>query len=199
MNYNEYDVKNTGEELVKSTGGVCNVYKKFMNKRKLEQNNNKHYKNVIDPNLIFTNVCYGDGASDTLTLFYNKIVNPYDIKINLLKYIIQNPNFKIEPNIKNVKDFFNTLNPLNIEFLMGSYNWSYKCINNNGKELLLIQNSLLKKNVYNTPNVYDDYIELIKQVLSRSGVIFSYHEFRTKRFYKRVDTIFIIDIINKDI
>jgi len=196
MNYNEYDVKNTGEELVKSTGGV---YKKFMNKRKLAQNNNKHYKNVIDPNLIFTNVCYGDGAGDTLTLLYNKIVNPYEIKINLLKYVIQNPDFKIEPNIKNVKDFFNTLNPLNIEFLMGSYNWSYKCINNNGKELLLIQNSLLKKNVYNTPNVYDDYIELIKKVLSRSGVIFSYHEFRTKRFYKRVDAIFIIDIINKDI
>ena len=168
----------------------CKSYRKFMNEKKLEQCNNKHYKNVIDPNLVFSNLHRNDDIG-TLTTLHNNIINPYEIKINLLKYVIQNPNFKIGSTITNIKDFFNTLNPLNIEFQMGSYTWSYKSINNNGKELLLVQNSLFKKNVYNTPNVYTDYIDLIKQVLSRSNITFSYHEFRTKRFYKRVDTIFL--------
>jgi hypothetical protein len=169
----------------------CKSYRKFINQKKLEQCNNKHYKNVIDPNLVFTNLHQSDDNMTVLTLLHNNIINPYEIKINLLKYVIQNPDFKIGSSITNIKDFFNTLNPLNIEFQMGSYVWSYKCINNNGKELLLVQNSLFKKNVYNTPNVYTDYIDLIKLILDRSGVTYSYHEFRTKRFYKRVDTIFL--------
>jgi hypothetical protein len=176
------------DKLITHNG--CKSYRKFMNEKRLEQCNNKHYKNVIDPNLVFTNL-HNNGDMDTLTTFHNNIINPYEIKINLLKYVIQNPDFKIGSLITNIKDFFNTLNPLNIEFQMGSYNWSYKSINNNGKELLLVQNSLFKKNVYNTPNVYTDYIDLIKQILSRSNITFSYHEFRTKRFYKRVDTIFL--------
>jgi hypothetical protein len=169
----------------------CKSYRKFINEKKLEQCNNKHYKNVIDPNLVFTNLHNNGDNMSVLTTMHNNIINPYEIKINLLKYVIQNPDFKIGSSITNIKDFFNTLNPLNIEFQMGSYVWSYKCISNNGKELLLVQNSLFKKNVYNTPNVYTDYIDLIKQILDRSGITFNYHEFRTKRFYKRVDTIFL--------
>lgn len=175
--------------------GVCiregGLYQKFINNQRVMATNNTQYKNTLDPNFMYNNI-----ASDieTLNSFYNKIVNPYDVKINLLKYIIQNPTFTIEPTTKHIKDFFNTINPLNIEFSMGSYNWSYKFINNDGKELLLIQNSLLKKKIYDKPYVYDDYIELIKNILDRSGVVFHYKEFRTKRFYKRVDTIFIVSI-----
>lgn len=169
----------------------CKAYKKFINEKRLENTNNKYYKNVIDPDLVFTNLHHNGDNIAILTMMHNNIINPYEIKINLLKYVIQNPDFKIGSSIINIKDFFNTLNPLNIEFQMGSYNWSYKCVNNNEKKLMLVQNSLFKKNIYNTPNVYTDYIDLIKQILDRSGITFGYHEFRTKRFYKRVDTIFV--------
>jgi hypothetical protein len=186
-------ISNNVLEPICSKNG-CKSYRKFINEKSIEQCNNKYYKNVIDPNLVFTNLHQSSDNIAILTTMHNNIINPYEVKINLLKYVIQNPDFKIGSTITNIKDFFNTLNPLNNEFQMGSYKWSYKCINNNGKELFLVQNSLFKKNIYNTPNVYTDYIDLIKKILDRSGIVFHYHEFRTKRFYKRVDTIFLFYI-----
>ena len=59
----------------------CKSYRKFMNEKKLEQCNNKHYKNVIDPNLVFSNLHHNDDMA-TLTTLHNNIINPYEIKIN---------------------------------------------------------------------------------------------------------------------
>ena len=52
----------------------CKSYRKFINEKKLEQYNNKHYKNVIDPNLVFTNLHQSGDNMTILTTLHNKSI-----------------------------------------------------------------------------------------------------------------------------
>ena len=60
----------------------------------------------------------------------NMLSNPYQLKINLI-YNLLNTDTKIPLNNKNdIIKFFNIINPINIEFRLGSNIWNSKITNN---------------------------------------------------------------------
>ena len=162
---------------------------KFINKHKLYMNN--YYKSVnYDKEFIINNIYTSD--SILINKIYEKITSPYQKKINLI-YSLLNLDINLNFNtVSDIKKFFNWISPLNIEYELGSPIWNIKTIQYGNKHKILFQNSISKKDI--NESFYKNYISLIKKKLNKSKLEYYYFEFKSKRFNKIKDIIFVISI-----
>ena len=153
--------------------------------QKIKMNNfyNKSNSNINELiwNLIET-------ADETLIHSLNtKLFDTYHAKLNLLYNIL----YSTEPlpikDKKSIIKLFNVIAPLNNEFNMGSYSWNFK---SSGKRLF-VQNSITKIDLNDYLKVH--YLNPIKSVLKNSGITFDYYQFKSNRFYRNVDIVFVFD------
>ena len=168
----------------------------FVNLQNIFMNNNIENNNMntsLDLENLYLNINKLD--ENMLKIMNNKIINPYQCKLNLLHYILKNSSKTNNIILKNKLDiikFFNTISPLNNVFELSSFEWSYNYINVDNQNFLLVKNSIVKENI--NDKFYNDYINLIKKILENSNIISHYEEFKTARFYKSIDIIFTINI-----
>ena len=153
-----------------------------MIKQSIIHNNTSNHNDISS--LIWNNI-HDDSLINNL---HNYITDSYQQKLNLIHHLLNSDASIPIKNMKDVKKYFNILNPLNNEFNLGCYQWSFKLFDNK----LYIQNSISKSDacVY----FYDKYINLIKKNLSNSNITFTYHEYKIPRFNKSIDIIFVIEI-----
>jgi len=118
----------------------------------------------------------------------NKLFDTYHAKINLLFSLLYSDK-PLPLNDKNsIIKFFNIISPLNNEFNLGSYNWNYKLVD--GK--LFVQNSILKSDFNKEINL--KYFNPIKNILNLSNINFEYYEFKSNRFFKNIDIIYVFNL-----
>jgi len=164
------------------------ISKKIINRQHILMNNYK--KSFIkNSDFIWDNIFTCDDTIENK--IYNLIVNPYQKKLNLINLIL---NSDISFPISNCKDiimFFNWICPLNIEYKMGSNEWNYSSVKYGNKEKILVQNSISKMDM--NDNFYSNYIKKIKNILSNSKIKYNYFEFKSKRFNKIKDIIWVFD------
>ena len=172
------EVNNTNQEEIKIK------VKRLVNLQSIKMNNIITYNNNIDPNYILNNLVVTD--EELIKNMNNKIMSVYSAKINLINYVLNSNETIIKNNILDIKNFFKFINPLNNEYSLDSYEWNFKIVNN----LLLVHNSIPKMLADKTCIFYLNYITKIKNVLNNSNLKYKYHEYKTARFYKNLDTIF---------
>lgn len=164
----------------------------FMKKQLLNMNNIRNCfnkKEIYLTNFLDTNIF--DNDEIMVNKLYNNINNPYQKKINLINLIL-NSNINLQLNNSDkVLKFFAWLLPLTIEFNMGFNMWNIKTVKYGNIDKIFIQNSISKKDMHTY--FYKNYINLIKQSLTNSNVNYHYFEFKSKRFNKIKDIIFVID------
>lgn len=143
-------------------------------------------KTNISNQLIWDNIDSSD--IEILSKISNKISNPYLIKLNFILNVL---NLDIPMPIKEIKDIFklfNSLSPLNIEYNLGSNVFNKKIAQNK----LFLQNSISKKEASDI--FYNKYINKVKNLLVKSGIEFDYFEFKSKRFNKTKDIIWVFNL-----
>ena len=118
---------------------------------------------------------------------HSKVYDTYLKKINILYNLLYSTEKLPIKTKADVIKFFNIISPLNNEFNLGSYNWSFKHVD----KRLYIHNSLLKVDLNFNFKVY--FLNPIKRVLKLSGVNFKYYEFKSMRYYRSVDIVFVVD------
>lgn len=120
--------------------------------------------------------------------YMGKLFSSHEKRLLVIKKILSS-NIKIKENISALKYFFNMLSPLNIEYMMGSKNWSYKELDG----YLFVQNTMLKNN---DCLLFDElYLDKIEKVLNQSGIVYSMHKMKSRRNYKTLEVIFLITIL----
>lgn len=133
-----------------------------------------------------------DNYIDLLT---SKINNPYQKKLNFINLVLNSSVLKLSSNPNQIlcelKYFFRWISPLNNEFFMGSFTWNYKLIETTNKKIIF-QNSISKRDI--SDYFYKNYINLIEQVLKNSNIPYLYLEFKSKRFNKIIDVLFVCDL-----
>ena len=122
---------------------------------------------------------------------YNLIYNPYQKKLNLINLILDSEQHFPLDNYLDIIKFFNWLNPLTIEYKMASSSWNIKSVKYGNREKILLQNSISKVDL--NDNFCSGYINKIKKVLTNSGNKYYYFEFKSKRFNKIKDIIWVFD------
>jgi hypothetical protein len=151
--------------------------------------NNIYSKSNSDYNQVIWDTI--DKADDSLIKSLNaKIFDVYQGKLNLINNIL---NSTIPLPIKtrdDIKKLFNIIAPLNNEYNFGSYKWNFMIPKNQNEKILLIQNSITKYNF--NEYVLKKYIEPIQNILKLSNIDYKYFEFKSKRFYKNIDIVFVI-------
>ena len=165
-----------------------NILNKIVNKQYIYSNNYKKSK-ILNEKFIRENIFSND--SDIENKIYNLICNPYQKKLNLKNLILDsNLCFPLN-NYLDIIKFFNWLNPLTIEYKMASDSWNIKSVKYGNREKILLQNSISKVDM----NDYFclGYINRIKKVLTNSGIKYYYFEFKSKRFNKIKDIIWVFD------
>lgn len=155
--------------------------------------NNMNQSIIINPitnDFIVGNLFLND--LDMENKIYNLIDNPFQKKLNLINLIL-NTNINLKLNTwESIIKFFNWLSPMTIEYKMASCNWNIKTIKYGNKEKILIQNSISKVD-YNES--FFEYIKKIKKTLTNSKINYYYFEFKSKRFNKIKDIIWVFDKI----
>ena len=141
----------------------------------------KNYDFVI--NNIYSN-------DDMINLKINNLIdNPYQKKINLINLILQSDIIIPFKNNYDIIKFFNWISPLNLEYNLSSKDWNYKIINYENNNKIILQNSISKTDM--STYFYTNYINLIKKILSNSNIKYYYFEFKSKRFNKIKDIIWV--------
>lgn len=162
---------------------------KLENKQKIMMNNYKQ-TNISNPEFILKNIYSTD--DEIYNQIYKQLDNQYQKKLNIMIMILKS-NLIIPLNDQNqIINFFNWMSPLNLEFNMGSKDWAVKKIKYGDKEKFLLQNSISKKDI--GKNFYSNYIDLIKNKLNLANVDYLYFEFKSKRFNKIKDIIWVLNI-----
>jgi hypothetical protein len=160
----------------------------YIKKQEIFMNNNINSNiNKSNVNILWNNITSNDEL--IIKKLTNLISNPYQLKLNLINNLLNSDVALPIFNYKDVIKFFCILNPLNLEYNMGSNVWNFKILDNR----LFIQNSISKKD--SSEIFYNKYINLIKKILVKSNINFNYFEFKSKRFNKTKDIIFVMDII----
>lgn len=168
----------------KKNNSLCN----FVNRQRIMMSNYKK-SYIINSDFITNNIFSTD--EDINNKIYNFIENPYQKKINLILLILNSDVVIPLKNNNDVIKFFNWISPLNIEYNLSSKDWNQKTIKYGNKEKILLQNSISK---YDLDNYFKiSYINKIKKILSDSKIKYSYFEFKSKRFTKIKDIIWVID------
>ncbi len=168
---------------------ISNVKSKFVNRQKIVMNNDKQYdfKNI---DFVLDNL-YNLDDSDILESIYKHIDNYYQKKINIINMILNSELIIPMKNYQNIIKFFNWLSPLNNEFNLSSKDWNIKTIKYGNREKILLQNSISKSDM--SRQFYKNYINLIKKKITASGLKYNYFEFKSKRFNKIKDIIWVFD------
>ena len=104
------------------------------NLQNIKMNNIISYNQNIDPNYLIDKINILD--EDLIKNINNKIISTYNAKLNLINYVLNSNETNIKYIIREIKNFFIFLNPLNNEYNLSSYEWDFKVVDN----LLLIQN-----------------------------------------------------------
>jgi hypothetical protein len=151
------------------------------------------FNNSIKPNISKENINYiwdNINTSDVHLLKHlnNIVSNPYQLKLNLIINLLNSNQSIPISNISELEKFFKMLSPLNIEYNLGSTQYNKQIIS--GK--LFLQNSISKKE--SSDIFYNKYINQVKNVLSLSNIDFEYFEFKSKRFNKTKDIIWVFDL-----
>ncbi len=152
-----------------------------------------YFNNKTVPNINSQNINYIWNNADSSDIeiiknINNSISNPYQIKLNFVYNILSSSEGLPIKNIKDLNKFFKILSPLNIEYSLGSNLFNKKIVE--GK--LFLQNSISKKDA--TDIFYCKYINKVKNLLVKSGIEFDYFEFKSKRFNKTKDIIWVFDL-----
>jgi len=157
-------------------------------KQKIIMNNQYEKSNPVYNKLIWDTIHLGD--SELIKNINSKILDTYQQKINLINNLLYSleplPISKSNPN--DIIKFFNIISPLNNEYNLGSFTWDYILHD----KLLIFQNSILKSD-YNK-YVLNKYINPIKNILNMSGFKVNLFQFKSKRFNKTIDLIFVIEL-----
>ena len=162
---------------------------KLLNKQQIMMNN--YTKTIIlNKELILNNIYSTD--DEIYTQIYKQIDNPYQKKLNTINMLLKSDLQIPMTNIVEIIKFFNWLSPLNNEFNLSSKDWDRKIIKYGNKKKIILQNSISKQDI--GKNFYLNYIDLIKKNLVKSNVSYDYFEFKTKRFNKIKDIIWVFDI-----
>ena len=148
---------------------------------------NNIQNNDINDNIQIIKKAIQNGDNDLMKYLHNKICNDHEIRVNLIKKIL-NFDYIITNNMEEIKNFFAMLSPLNIEYCMGSKTWDFKIYDNH----LLVQNSVLKTNLGMW--FYENYILKINKILKLSNISYNYKEFNNRRFFKSKDIVYIIKL-----
>jgi hypothetical protein len=162
---------------------------KLLNNQNIIMNNNNESK-ILNNELIIKYLYSSDDGINTQ--IYNQIYNPYQKKLNTINLILKSNIIIPFKNSKDIIKFFNWLSPLNNEFNFSSKDWNIKTIKYGNNEKFLLQNSISKKDIIKY--LYKNYIDLIKKKLNDSNIKFLYFEFKSKRFNKIKDIIWVFDI-----
>ena len=164
---------------------------KVINIQNIQMNN---YTSINDNyfDLVWSNITTSDDI--LLKTLNNLIFDHNKAKENLLLYLLNSKKNIIFKGINDIKKFFNIMSPLNLLYNFGSLTWDSKIIKNNEHNLLLFHNSVTKLE-YKNINILN-YLDLIKKKLSCSNINFDFLKFKSSRFFKTVDLIFIININN---
>ena len=164
-----------------------NLYKNvLLNKQKIIMNNYTETK-LINKDLILNNIYSND--DDIYLQIYNKIDNPYQKRLNIISLLLKSDLVIPMNNCLDIIKFFNWLSPFNNEYKLSSKDWAIKKIKYGNKKKILLQNSISKKDINNS--FYYNYIDLIKKKLILSSIKYYYLEFKSKRFNKVKDIIWV--------
>jgi hypothetical protein len=164
--------------------------KKFilLNKQKIIMNNCKETK-LLNNDLILNNIYSTD--DDIYTQIYKQIDNSYQKRLNIISMLLKSELAIPMNNYNEIIKFFNWLSPFNNEYNLSSKDWAIKTIKYGNKEKILLQNSISKSDMGNS--FYLNYIDPIKKKLSLSKIQYCYFEFKSKRFNKVKDIIWVFD------
>lgn len=174
-----------------------------MNKPEKDQIKNEHQiiltndKTPLPSCLQITSRDLNTSNDNYIDLLTSKINNPYQKKINFINLVLNSSVLKLSSNpnqiLGELKYFFRWISPLNNEFLMGSFTWNHKLIETETSDKKIIfQNSISKQDI--NDYFYKNYINLIEQVLKNSNIPYLYLEFKSKRFNKIIDVLFVCDL-----
>ena len=160
--------------------------KRFIEYAQKLRMNNFYDRSVSKYNgLIWENIETADDAM--VDYLNNKIFDTYRKRLNILNNMLYSTQGLPIKTRADVKKFFNIITPLNNEHNLGTYNWTFKDV----EKRLYIHNSLLKVDLNFNFKVY--FLNPIKRVLKLSGVNFKYYEFKSMRYYRSVDVVFVVD------
>ena len=153
--------------------------------QKIKMNNFYDKSNSNVNELIWNSI---ETADETLIHSLNtKLFDTYHAKLNLLYNLL----YSTEPlpikDKRSIIKFFSVIAPLNNEFNMGSFSWNFK----SSGTRLYVQNSITKADLNDYLKVH--YLNPIKSVLKQSGIKFDYYQFKSNRFYRNVDIVFVFD------
>lgn len=166
----------------------------FINLQSIELGKCSHSV-INDSTLLWNNINSND--ENIINHMYNLIDNTYQKKINLISMFLKS-NFSIPKDTSNISTsiikFFNTISVLSPEFTLGEREWVHKFVKNNEQNKLFIHNSISKKN--KASNFYNNLINPIKKILLNSSIKYYYYEYKSKRFNKTTDIIFVFDLNN---
>jgi hypothetical protein len=172
-----------------------NINKYYPNKKSLFVNkhiifgNNYRKTSITNDEFVRNNLFSND--IDIENKIYNHIINPYQKKLNLINLVLDS-DFDLKLNgYLDVIKFFNWLNPLTIEYKMSSGRWNIKSIKYGNREKILLQNSISKSDL--DDKFSNEYINKIKKVLNKSCIKYYYFEFKSKRFNKIKDIVWVFD------
>jgi hypothetical protein len=155
-------------------------------KQSIIMNNQYDKSNPAYNKLIWDTIHLGD--SELIKNINSKILDTYHAKINLINNLLYSPEPLPMSNSNDIIKFFNILSPLNNEYNLGSFTWDYILHD----KLLIFQNSILKSD-YNK-YILNKYINPIKNILIISGFQVNLFQFKSKRFNKTIDLIFVIEL-----
>jgi hypothetical protein len=156
-------------------------------------NNISYYNNDSNSkvNFIWDKITCSDEI--LLKKMYTNIVSTVDVKLGLIEYLLKS-DYSI--SIKTKKDIiklFSITSILNNKYSMGSNEWDFKIVKDNNSYKLFVQNSITKY-CKNNNSLYDDYLNPLKNIFTKSNIKFNYYEFKVKRYYKTIDIVFVFDI-----
>ena len=164
------------------------ISSKIVNKQYIYSNNYKKSK-ILNEKFIVDNIFSND--TDIENKMYNLIINPYQKKLNLINLVLDSDFDLRLKNYLEIIKFFNWIYPLTIENNMASGSWNMKTVKYGNREKILLQNSISKLDL--NENFYLKYINKIKKVFSNAGIKYYYFEFKSKRFNKIKDIIWVFN------
>lgn len=169
------------------SNNIVNKISNTSNKQRILMNNfipNKISEQNM--NLLWENINSSDES--ILKTINNIFMNQYTLKLNLINYLLNSLGSLPIRTYTDLIKFFKTLNPLNVQYLMGSNEWNYKI----AESKIFFQNSISKKD--SSDIFYNFYINLVKKKLIESKIEYNYFEFKLKRFNKTKDIVWVFDL-----
>jgi hypothetical protein len=185
----DFQYKEDLKELEPPQKQVSPQISRLVHRQKITMNNHKIYE-FSNKEFILNNL-YNLDDTDISESIYRHINNPYQKKINLINMILDSELSIPMSNYQDIIKFFNWLSPLNNEYNLSSKDWNIKTIKYGNKEKILLQNSISKSDI--SRQFYKNYIDLIKKKIKTSGLKYNYFEFKSKRFNKIKDIIWVFD------